>query len=93
MRFNRSEFLADLVWWEVKSIIRGYNASHRPSWEQARLIAYESAFCMGVPKGETKPTVEQWITFPWERKAAEPVDPATIAELQNEMEQNPWITQ
>lgn len=63
--FPRKEFLYELVWWEVKSIIRGYNARHHAGWEQARLIAYNAHYCMGSK--ETPPTVNEWIKFPWER--------------------------
>lgn len=64
--FSRHEFLHELVWWEVKSIIRGYNARHHAGWEQARLVAYNAHFCMGSK--ETPPTVNEWIKFPWERE-------------------------
>ena len=64
--FPRKEFLYELVWWEVKSIIRGYNARHHAGWEQARLIAYNAHYCMGSK--ETPPTVNEWIKFPWECK-------------------------
>lgn len=64
--FSRHEFLHELVWWEVKSIIRGYNARHHAGWEQARLVAYNAHYCMGSK--ETPPTVNEWIKFPWERK-------------------------
>ena len=64
--FSRREFLHELVWWEVKSIIRGYNARHHAGWEQARLVAYNAHYCMGSK--ETPPTVNEWIKFPCERK-------------------------
>ena len=63
--FPRREFLYDLVWWEVRSIIRGYNARHHHGWEQARLVAYNAHYCMGSK--ETPPTVSEWIKFPWEQ--------------------------
>lgn len=62
--FPRHEFLYDLVWWEVRSIIRGYNARHHHGWEQARLVAYNAHYCMGSK--EPPPTVTEWIKFPWE---------------------------
>ena len=64
--FPRREFLYDLVWWEVRSIIRGYNARHHQGWEQARLVAYNAHFCMGTK--DRPPTVTEWIKFPWERE-------------------------
>ena len=61
-------FLYGLKWWEIRSIIRGYNNRHHPGWEQARLVAYQAHYCMGLPKGETAPTVTDWLKFPWEKK-------------------------
>ncbi len=63
--FPRREFLYDLVWWEVRSIIRGYNARHHNGWEQARLVAYYARYSMGSK--ETPPTVSEWMKFPWEQ--------------------------
>lgn len=64
--FPRQEFLHDIRWWEVHSIIRGYNARHHAGWEQARLIAYNAHYCMGSK--ETPPTVSKWLPFPWEKE-------------------------
>lgn len=83
--FPRREFLHDLRWWEVKSIIRGYNARHHHGWEQARLVAYNAHYAMGVPKGQTAPTLSEWLTFSWERKAPQPVTDDEIAQMQAEM--------
>ena len=69
MGFPRHEFLHELKWWEVNSIIRGYNARHHAGWEQARLVAYSAHYCMGVPPGSTAPSVSEWIKFSWERNA------------------------
>ena len=65
--FPRKEFLHDLKWWEVKSIIRGYNARHHESWKQARLIAYNAHYCMGLPEGKTAPSLYDWLPFSWEK--------------------------
>lgn len=63
---SRNTFYYELKWWEVKSIIRGYNARHHAGWEQARLVAYQAHYCMGSK--ETPPTVTEWLKFPWEKK-------------------------
>ena len=83
---SRHEFYHDLRWWEVKSIIRGYNARHHHGWEQARLVAYNARFCMGSK--DLLPTVTEWIKFPWEKKQAEPITEDERAELVAEM--NAW---
>lgn len=78
--FPRQEFLHDLRWWEVKSIIRGYNARHHHGWEQARLVAYNAHFCMGSK--DPLPLVTEWIKFPWEAKAPAPVSQEDIDDMQ-----------
>ena len=82
--FPRREFLHDLKWWEIKSIIRGYNNRHHAGWEQARLVAYNAHYCMGSK--DPVPTVTEWIKFPWDQKAATPVSQEDIDELQAEMD-------
>ena len=82
--FPRHEFLHDLRWWEVNSIIRGYNARHHAGWEQARLVAYNARFCMGSK--DPIPLVTEWIKFPWEQAPTTPISQADIDELQAEMD-------
>lgn len=84
--FPRKEFLHELKWWEVKSIIRGYNARHHHGWEQARLVAYNARFCMGSK--DPLPTVTEWIKFPWEKETVIPITEDERAELVAEM--NAW---
>ena len=82
--FPRREFLHDIKWWEVKSIIRGYHARHHAGWEQARLVAYNAHYCMGSK--DPVPTVEKWITFPWEKSPTIPISKEEIQELQQDMQ-------
>jgi hypothetical protein len=63
--FSYDRFLYGLMWWEVRSIIRGYNNRHHPGWEQARLIAYNAAHAFGSK--HQPPPVTQWLPFPWEK--------------------------
>lgn len=82
---DRNTFFNDLRWWEVKAIIRGYNARHHHSWEQARLVAYNAHYCMGSKN--PIPVVTEWIKFPWEKKAVEssPLSDEDRNDLQAEM--------
>ena len=66
---SRHEFYYELKWWEVRAIIRGYNARHHAGWEQARLVAYNAHYCMGAKN--TPPVVSEWIKFPWEKDIEE----------------------
>ena len=47
--FPRSEFLHDLRWWEVQSIIRGYRRRHALQYQIQRMQVWASMFCMGNP--------------------------------------------
>ena len=81
--FPRREFLHEIKWWEVKSIIRGYNARYHAGWEQARLVAYNAHYCMGSK--DPVPMVTEWIKFSWEQKSITPLSQDDIDELQAEM--------
>lgn len=81
--FPRREFLYDIRWWEVRAIIRGYNARHHAGWEQARLVAYNAHYCMGSK--EPVPVVTEWIKFPWEQEHHTPLSQEDIHDLQEEM--------
>jgi hypothetical protein len=59
----RHEFLYELRLWEIILITRGYFKRYHPAWEQARLIAYNAAHCMG---SKNAPVITQWLKFPWE---------------------------
>lgn len=63
----RGDYLYELPFWEILLITRGYWRRFHPGWEQARLIAHQVHYCMGVPKGETAKGVEEWIPFSWEK--------------------------
>lgn len=76
-------FYYDLRWWEVRAIIRGYNARHHAGWEQARLVAYNAHYCMGSK--DPVPTVTEWIRFPWEVVKTEPMSEEDKNELQEDM--------
>lgn len=40
---------------------------------------------MGVGKGQTAPTVTEWLKFPWEKEQIQPVSDEEIKELQAEI--------
>lgn len=58
------------MWWEIKSIIRGYNRRSHSAWEQTRLVAYQTyqvGFCLTAKKGDVCPKIEKWLPFAWEK--------------------------
>ena len=75
---SRHEFWYELTWREVRAIIDGYNRRRRDGWEQARLVAYHVAFCMGVPKGKTAPLLTEWLPFYWEKPTGTQKPTSTI---------------
>lgn len=85
--FPRREFLHDLRWWEVRSILRGYNRRHRNLWSATRWQTY-NLMCVSMADikkaGINRPT--DLIQFPWERDTSPPVSQQDIDELQAEMD-------
>ena len=58
-----------LKWWQVRSIIRGYNRRRRDGWSQTRWHAFNTMQCFADLRkaGINRPT--DLIKFPWERVA------------------------
>ena len=79
----RQEFLYELRLWEIILITRGYFKRHHPGWEQARLIAYNAAYCMG---SKNAPIVTQWLPFPWEKEHDEEISDEELNELRKQIE-------
>jgi hypothetical protein len=46
--YNRREFLYELVWWEIKSIIKGYRRRNKTELECNRLFTYYILCAMGA---------------------------------------------
>ena len=80
---DRREFLYELKLWEIILITRGYFRRYHPGWEQARLIAYNAAHCMGA---KNAPTITQWLKFPWERDHAEEISDDEVNEIRKQIE-------
>ena len=80
---DRREFLYELKLWEIIRITRGYFRRYHPGWEQARLIAYNAAHCMGA---KNPPTITQWLKFPWERDHAEEISDDEVNEIRKQIE-------
>lgn len=66
---SRREFWYELTWREVRAIVDGYKRRRRDGWDQARLVAYHVAYCMGVPEGKTVPLITEWLPFNWDRQS------------------------
>ena len=80
---NRRDFLYELKLWEIILIARGYFRRYHPGWEQARLIAYNAAHCMGAKNPQT---ITQWLKFPWERDHAEEISDDVVNEIRKQIE-------
>lgn len=83
--FPRREFLHGIRWWEVKSIIRGYNCRYRNSWSQTRWQTYH---LMSVSMADLKKaginSPKDLIAFPWETDHRMPT-PDEVAQICNEL--------
>ena len=78
----RREVLYELQYWEIILIIRGYFRRYHPGWEQARLIAYNAAHCMGA---KNPPTITQWLKFPWEHEHADEISDDEVNEIRKQI--------
>lgn len=83
-------FKEGLKWWEIRSIIRGYNRRKRDGWSQTRWQTYNLMcaipYCDMKKAGIHKPS--DLIKFNWEKEESFgelPTDDE-IAELQAEMD-------
>lgn len=66
--YDRHEFLHDLKFWEIKSIVRGYRLRCRTVWEASRLNAF---FIMSSQTDLRKSGIYRdtdLVKFPWERQ-------------------------
>ena len=87
---QRREFLHELTWWELKSILRGYNKRNRDMWSATRWQTYQilGAVCGSDNLHENGIyTAKDLLSFPWEKESEfEPVlSDDDIAELQADM--------
>ncbi|MBQ1977145.1 MAG: hypothetical protein II225_00175, partial [Ruminococcus sp.] len=74
-----------LEWWQLRSIIRGYNRRRRDGWSQTRWHAYNVMQCFADLRkaGINRPA--DLIKFTWERVAETIVSEDDIKQLQAEM--------
>jgi hypothetical protein len=82
---TRQEFLYVLKFWEIILIIRGYFCRHHSGWEQARLIAYNAAHCMGGK--HQPPPITSWLKFPWEKECIDLPSNDEIEEIRRNLQQ------
>ena len=86
--YNRHEFLHELKWWEIRSIIRGYNRRHRDLWSSNRWQTYNlmQAFCGGKALNEAgihKPT--DLLKLPWDTAPVAPLSQSEVEDMQAEI--------
>lgn len=87
--FPRREFLHDLQWWEVHSIIRGFNRRIRHPWSMTRWQTYQIMTSQVGSKAMREANINNptdLIKFTWECEAPPPVSQEEIAQLQAEMD-------
>jgi hypothetical protein len=78
-----------LKWWEIRSIIRGYNRRHRDIWSSTRWQTFQLMGAQVGKKGMNeaglfRPT--DLIQFPWEKEASTPLSDEDRQQLQAEMD-------
>ena len=84
-------FYTRLSWWEIRSIIRGYNRRSRNLWSVGRWSTYNIMAAWAGKgmreKGITSP--KDLMMFPWEKDVL-PLSPEEQRMLQQEMANAKW---
>ena len=86
MGFQRRDFLHDMTWWEVRSLIRGYSRRHVLQYQLQRITAYSAFYAMRENKERKTPT--DWLPLYFDNFDDPTISPLTqkeIDELQEEM--------
>ena len=65
----RNEFLYDIKWWEINSIIRGYQRRNILQLQMLRLNAYSSFFAMR--ENTERLTPQQWMPLYFDEETPE----------------------
>jgi len=72
--YNRNEFLLQLRWWEILSIVDGYHARQHGLWESARLNAFLVMSATADLRKAGVTSDRALVRFPWEDDDVEPGD-------------------
>ena len=86
--FPRKEFLHELKWWEIRSIIRGYNRRHRDLWSSTRWQTYNimASFVGGdklSEKGINSP--KDLLKLPWDSATVATITEDEVKDMQAEI--------
>ena len=86
--FPRNDFLTQIRWWEVRSILRGYNNRSRGMWSSARWQTYHIMLAQIGSEGMRSAGINKTsdlMPFPWEAEApiiTEEEEARILAELE-----------
>jgi hypothetical protein len=82
----RHEFLYELTWWEINSIIRGYRKRNRLTHQLLAEIVYTTTYAMRDPKGKTVEDMFPMLFEDDDDYDEPPISAEEVAELQAEMD-------
>ena len=88
MGITTGQFYYGLRWWEIKSIIRGYNRRHRDQWSAARWQTYNLMCAFAGSKSLSESGIhgpKDLLPLPWDTEDAIPISQDDIDDLQREM--------
>ena len=87
----RHEFLYELTWWEINSIIRGYRKRNKLTHQLLAEIVYTTTYIMRNPEGKTVANM-----FPAlfkeddENERPEPITPEERKEMEHMLQDFKW---
>ena len=88
MGITTGQFYYGLRWWEIKSIIRGYNRRHRDQWSAVRWQTYNLMCAFAGSKSLSESGIhgpKDLLPLPWDTEDAIPISQDDIDDLQREM--------
>lgn len=83
----RHEFLHEMKFWELRSVMRGYNMRHASMWSAVRWQTYhlmQVSLADLKAAGIHRPT--DLITFPWEQEPPPVMTDDEVMQMQREMD-------
>lgn len=89
MGITTGQFYYGLRWWEIKSIIRGYNRRHRDQWSAVRWQTYNLMCAFAGSKSLSENGIhgpKDLLPLPWDTDHSDLPTEDEVADIVAEME-------
>jgi hypothetical protein len=86
----RHEFLYELTWWEINSIIRGYRKRNRLTHQLLAEIVYTTTYTMRNPEGKTVTNMFPALFKEDDNNEPSPITPEEQKEMEDMLQDFKW---